>query len=100
MVLRQHALGLVGGHHGQAKVLRDAPEHGGGAALNDASAGQEDGTFGIGQRGPDLGHGGGGGPGRLGQLHGAGLGNVGRVRLDVHGHADEHGPGRPPAASA
>ena len=91
MVLGQHALGLVGGHHGHAQVLGDLAEPGGGAALHDAPAGQEDRTFCIGQRGPDGGDRAHGRGWRRWQFHGPGLGDIGGISLHVHGHRDEYG---------
>jgi hypothetical protein len=90
MVLGQDALGLVGGHDRQAKVLGDLPEPCGGAALDDAPAGKEDRALGPDECGVDLGHGLRRRCRRLGQLDRPGHGYVGGVGLDVHGHRDEH----------
>ncbi len=95
MVLGQHALGLVGGYHWQAEVLGDLAEPCGGAALDDASAGEEDRAFGISEGGPDVRDRRRGRGRWLGQLDGPGLGDIGRVSLNVHGHGDEHGPRTP-----
>ena len=82
-------------------MLRDAAEHGGGAALHDATAGQEDRALGIGQGGPDRGHGRGRGGGRLaaGPPRRA-AGTSAASACTSMGTEMSTGPGRPPIARA